>query len=84
MSPKEYAVFPGTEAEKETIIYAKIADRWEDFGTKFKMTFREVLSAPIDGDVEKEPVLVHACLMKEGGVRRSNHFRAMRVRKDTP
>ena len=73
--PWKYAIFPGMENLKERIIYAKVANRWDDFSANFELRFSRILRAPSSTHQMEEPVAVAVVRTDEGGLRRVNDFR---------
>ncbi|KAL8727260.1 MAG: hypothetical protein Q9181_005773 [Wetmoreana brouardii] len=75
VSAQDYAVFPETEHWHETIIYAKIAKRWDDLAPNLPLQFSYRRHAPSPRGPAEEPRLVIAARANEGGLRRVCGFR---------
>ena len=83
----DYAVFPGMatgEGERETIIYAKVAQNWNSLQPSPDTTlgFSKIRYAPSVRNPFPEPTLVLAKRTDQGGIRRENDFRSMPPRPE--
>ena len=77
--PEEYAVFPGIEGE--TAVFAKLADDWDQLGPGTDLRLSRIFRALSSRKQVEEPFLMGAVRTKEGGIRRENDFRAIRLRE---
>jgi len=78
----DYAVFPGMtaeEGERETVIYAKLADNWDSLrpSPDTALGLTRINHAPSSRNPNPEPTLVRAVRTVQGGIRRLNDFRSM-------
>ena len=80
-----YAEFPGMltmEGERESVIYAKIANSWDSLQADIELRFENLYRVSSKGNGwDPEPVLVLANRTLEGGIRRQNDFRSCLLRQ---
>lgn len=74
--PYGYAVFPGMPVD-ETVIYARLADRWDDLNPSADLHLARIVRAPSARNGVEETMLVSAMRTPQGGIRRYNDFRAI-------
>lgn len=73
--PQEYAVFPGIESVTGTVIYAKLADSWNELGSDAVLRLSRISRASLCMKRVVEPLIVKAKMTEEGRLRREQDFR---------